>query len=256
MTNLLALRNLTVRYGSHTVVQDVHVSLESGQWLMLVGPNGAGKSTVLNAISQSVAYTGEVLVGGVDARSIRPQALARQVGVLMQNNAPSYGFTVEEVVSLGRYAHRRGAFTGGEDDAAAVQRALCAVGMEQRSAQSVLALSGGELQRTFLAQVLAQDPKILLLDEPTNHLDLAYQKQTFALIRDWLKLPGRAAVSVVHDLSLARAFGTHALLLHEGKQIGLGPISEVLTREQLQRVYAIDVYAWMQTMLSQWEPGS
>ena len=72
----------------------------------------------------------------------------------------------------------------------------------------MLTLSGGELQRTFLAQVLAQDPKLLLLDEPTNHLDLIYQKQIFALIGSWLREPGRAVVSVVHDLSLARSFGT------------------------------------------------
>ena len=122
--------------------------------------------------------------------------------------------------------------------------------MAQRSA---LTLSGGELQRAFLAQVFAQDPKLLLLDEPTNHLDLVYQKQVFALIQDWLKKGHRAVVSVVHDLSLAKAYGSHALLLDRGRVLAFGTVKEVLTRENLARVYKMDVYEWMQRMLEQWE---
>ena len=115
-----------------------------------------------------------------------------------------------------------------------------------------LTLSGGELQRTFLAQVLAQDPKLLLLDEPTNHLDLIYQKQIFALIGSWLREPGRAVVSVVHDLSLARSFGTDALLMDHGRQIAHGPAAQVLTPERLNAVYGMDVPAWMRSLYAQW----
>ena len=116
----------------------------------------------------------------------------------------------------------------------------------------MLTLSGGELQRTFLAQVLAQDPKLLLLDEPTNHLDLIYQKQIFALISSWLREPGRAVVSVVHDLSLARSFGTDALLMDHGRQIAHGSAAQVLTPERLNAVYGMDVPAWMRSLYAQW----
>ena len=119
--------------------------------------------------------------------------------------------------------------------------------------QSALTLSGGELQRTFLAQVFAQDPRLLLLDEPTNHLDLIYQKQVFSLISDWIKTPGRAVVSVVHDLSLAKAFGTHALLMDHGQGLACGAAAEVLSPARLDPVYGMDVAAWMQKMLSQWQ---
>ena len=119
----------------------------------------------------------------------------------------------------------------------------------------MLNLSGGELQRTFLAQVFAQDPKLLLLDEPTNHLDLVYQKQVFGLIADWVKQPGRAVVSVVHDLSLARAFGSDALLMHKGKTVAQGHVDPVLAPANLDPVYGMDVYEWMSTMLSQWKKG-
>ena len=124
--------------------------------------------------------------------------------------------------------------------------------LQDKRSQSVLTLSGGELQRTFLAQVLAQNPKLLLLDEPTNHLDLIYQKQIFALVSRWLQTPGRAVVSVVHDLSLARAFGTDALLIDHGKAVACGSAVEVLNKKHLDPVYGMDVGAWMRGLYGQW----
>jgi iron complex transport system ATP-binding protein len=116
-----------------------------------------------------------------------------------------------------------------------------------------LTLSGGELQRTFLAQLFAQNPQLLILDEPTNHLDLVYQKQTFELIRKWIEKTGGAVISVVHDLSLAKAYGTDALLLDKGQVIASGRIDKVLTSEKLSHVYSMDVYKWMNKMLSGWQ---
>ena len=117
----------------------------------------------------------------------------------------------------------------------------------------MLTLSGGELQRTFLAQIFAQNPQILILDEPTNHLDLVYQQRTFELINEWLKTPGRAVISVVHDLNLAKAYGTSVLLLNHGKTVSHGTPNEALSAETLMSVYNMDVQKWMKTMLSQWE---
>ncbi|MDR2620155.1 MAG: ABC transporter ATP-binding protein, partial [Propionibacteriaceae bacterium] len=143
--------------------------------------------------------------------------------------------------------------TRSDADEAAIERAIALTGLEPFLDQSVLTLSGGELQRTFLAQLFAQDPQILLLDEPTNHLDLAYQEQEFDLIREWLKQPGRAVMSVVHDLSLAKSYGTRAVLLHEGRVVADGPVLEALSGARLAAVYGMDVFAWMRKMLTQWE---
>lgn len=251
---MLTGKDITVRYGDHTVVEHLSFSLREGQWLMLVGPNGAGKSTLINAIAQGVPCSGEILLEGRSIRSYKPAQLAQKVGVLSQHNHVGYSYTVEEVVSLGRYAHSRG-FLSGRDDGSEdhVENALRLTGMEPLRNASVLTLSGGELQRTFLAQVFAQDPQILILDEPANHLDLVYQKHIFSLIDQWLQQPGRAVISVVHDLSLARRYGTHAILMHRGRSVIQGEISAVLTPENLQLVYEMDVYAWMREMLSQWQ---
>ena len=174
--------------------------------------------------------------------------------MLSQSHAMGYGFTVGAVVRLGRYAYSPGLFSGsGEEDEPMVARALELTGLTRFADQNVLTLSGGELQRTFLAQLFAQDPSVLLLDEPTNHLDLVYQKQVFELIAEWVKTPGRAVVSVVHDLSLARAYGTHGLLLDGGQTAAIGEIDAVFAPEHINKAYAMDVPAWMRRMLAQWQ---
>ena len=252
--SLLDVKNLTVRYGEKTIVDGAAFSLEEGGWLMIVGPNGAGKSTIVNAISQGVPYTGEVRVLDKDVRRYRAHELAKLVGVLAQTHAMGYGFTVGSVVRLGRYAYAPGLFSAGHaEDDDAVEQALALTGLTQIVDQNVLTLSGGELQRTFLAQLFAQNPRVLLLDEPTNHLDLVYQKQVFELIRVWLKTPGRAVVSVVHDLSLARAYGSHALLLDGGRTLSYGAIADVFSPDNLDRAYHMDVSAWMRGLLGQWQ---
>ncbi|MBR2605271.1 MAG: ABC transporter ATP-binding protein [Clostridia bacterium] len=250
---MLKVENLSVAYGDLTILKDVSFSLEPGEWLMIVGPNGAGKSTLINAITGGVPAKGDVIFEGRNTRTMKPHELARGIGVLAQSHFVGYSFSVEEVVRLGRYAYAPSIFSrhSGEEDA--VRQALEQTGMWEQRRQSVLTLSGGELQRTFLAQTFCQDPRLLLLDEPTNHLDLVYQKQVFELIQDWLKQKGRAVVSVVHDLSLARAYGTRALLLDRGQVVADGPMDTVFSNEILDRVYRMDVRDWMLRMLDQWK---
>jgi len=250
---MLQGNNLSVQYGAQTAVNRVSFSLRPGQWLMLAGPNGAGKSTLIRAVAQTIPYTGRITLDGRDLRSLRPMERARQIAVLSQHNSAQYGYTVEEIVQLGRYAHRKGFLSSkpeGEDQR--VDSALALTGLTEYRHRSVLTLSGGELQRVFLAQVFAQDPKVLLLDEPANHLDLPYQQHIFSLLSDWLREPGRAVLSVVHDLSLAKKYGTHALLMHRGNSVAYGETNAVLTPSNLQSVYGMDVSAWMRDLLSRW----
>ena len=193
---MLKAENVTVRYGARTVVQDLSFELKEGEWLMLVGPNGAGKSTLIEAIAGGVPYAGKITLAGRNIRAFRASELARRIGVLAQKNAVSYAYSVEEVVSLGRYAHASGFLASRDDD-------------------------GGERVERAL--------------ELTGLTELR-----------------RAMVSVVHDLSLARKYGTHAVLMHRGQCAAQGKIGDVMTAEKLQAVYEMDVYGWMREMLGQW----
>ncbi|MBO4359558.1 MAG: ABC transporter ATP-binding protein [Eubacteriaceae bacterium] len=255
MSAVLEVKDLGVSFGDYSIVRNVSFTVNEGEWVILAGPNGAGKSTVVNAVSKLTDFTGTVLLSGRDIRGIKHTEFARTVSVLSQYHYVSYPFTVREVVSLGRYSHTKGFLNSSSDEQGEefIEKAMEETGVSHLADKSVLQLSGGELQRTFLAQIFAQDPKLLILDEPTNHLDLVYQKQIFELIGRWIKGSGRAVVAVVHDLSLAKANGTHAVLMNRGEIVTRGPIHEVFSRENLNSVYQLDVYKWMKEMYSQWD---
>lgn len=249
---MLRVQNLSVRHGAHTLLDGVSFTVGQGEWLMLSGPNGAGKTTLIRALSRTIPYEGLVSVGGEVTAGMKTAEFARRVAVLDQSHAVGYAFTVEEVVRLGRYAYG-GAFGSGDAQGdSRIEEALRHPGLASLRRRRVTTLSGGEIQRVFLAQCLAQNPRLLLLDEPTSHLDLPHQKELFALLGDWLKTPGRAVVSVVHDLSLARAFGTGAALLGGGKLIACGAVRDVFSDANLASVYGMDVRGWMRGLLERW----
>ena len=251
---MLKAEHLTVRYGEKTVLNDLSLEIRAGEWWVIVGPNGAGKSTLAGALGRTVPYEGTVTLESRDIRKIPAQEYARKVGILSQNHSAVYGFTVEEVVGLGRYARETGFLRKGDPDGAGkIEEALALTGLADMRKRNMLTLSGGECQRVFLAQVFCQDPEILILDEPANHLDLPFQQELFSMIGEWLKTPGRAVITVMHDLSLARKYGTHALLMNGGKCIAEGAASGVLTREALEQAYGMDVYSWMRELLDQWK---
>ena len=257
---MLEVKDISVRYGSSYILNGLSFQVNAGDWMMLIGPNGAGKSTSLGAIAQTIPCMGEILIEGIPARTLKPKELARKVGFLSQQHYVGYSFRVEDVVRLGCYSRRRSFLKNSPDNTEkAVEDALALTGMEPLRNRSVLHLSGGELQRTFLAQVLAQDPDILLLDEPANHLDLIYQQQVFSLIDAWRKCggqnpdaPKRAVISVVHDLSLARRYGTCAVLMDKGRAVASGKIDEVMTPEHLNAVYGTDVKRWIRSLYEAW----
>ena len=214
----LTAEHVSVLRGRTEIVHDVSFSVSDGQWLMICGPNGAGKSTLLSAVSQELPYAGLVTLDGTDLRRMKPRPLARRMAMLRQLSDLAYAYTVEEVVAMGRYAHR-GLLQADNGGAEAVERALQAV---------------------------------QLLDEPGNHLDLRFQQELFLLIDAWRREPGHAVVSVVHDLSLARKFGTHALLLSSGRG-AYGEISAILTPSALESAWQMDVVGWLQSLGDVWQ---
>ena len=256
---MISVQNLEVKYGDTVIVKDIAFEVPTGSWMMIVGPNGAGKSTIVKAMAQSIPYTGQVIIDGADAAKMDSRELARKMGVLSQEHYVGYGFTAEEVIRLGGYSRRGRRFLKkqeqeqGESFEVLFKQAVEKTGMEPFLKQSVLKLSGGELQRTFLAQLFAQDPEILVLDEPTNHLDIIYQKQIMEMVDDWRKERGRTVISVVHDLSLAKMFGTDVLVTDGGRLVRSGPAGEILTSETLDPVYGMDVAAWIRSMADMWK---
>jgi ABC-2 type transport system ATP-binding protein len=225
---MLEVKNLTVKIGDHLIVDQVSFPVKERQWLMIVGPNGAGKSTIVNAISQGVPYTGSILFEGIDIAGCKPVDRAKLLGVLMQYHFVGYSFTVEEVVKLGRYSYAPGIFSklDGESNKK-ITEAMEQTGILSLKNQSVLTLSGGELQRTFLAQIFAQDPRLLILDEPTVGLD---PKQIIE-IRKLIKALGREHTIILssHILPEVSAVCERVVIINKGE------IAAVDTPENLSK---------------------
>ena len=251
---MLKVKNLYVEINNKKIIEDMSFELLENQILMVIGPNGAGKTTLIKAIMQNIHYKGSVMLENKDIRGISAHELARQIGVLMQKHEPQFPYSVYSIVSMGRYVHTKGLMKNITDiDKEKIEEAMQMTGVGHLKNQSITTLSGGELQRVFLAQLFAQDPGILILDEPTNHLDLQYQLAIFDIVKKWAQKPSRAVIAVVHDLNLVHCYGSHALLLNEGKTFAKGKVKDVMTRDNLEKVYKVDIIAWMKQQQKYWE---
>jgi len=242
----LAARDITVAYGDTAVVHGAGLEIRPGCVTVLVGPNGSGKSTLLRTMARlQAARSGSLALveegAETDALDLSLRRFARRVALLTQGRPTPGGLSVRDVVEFGRYPHR-GRFGGADPEGrAAVDRALDLTGLVALADRGVDQLSGGQLQRVWLASCLAQETGVLLLDEPTTYLDLRYQVELLDLVRD-LADDGRIAVGVVlHDLDQAAALADTVALLSDGRIVKTGTPSEVLTPDLLTEVYGIPV---------------
>ncbi|MDN6242257.1 ABC transporter ATP-binding protein, partial [Corynebacterium variabile] len=220
----------------------VSVSFSPGTVTALVGPNGSGKSTLLRSLARLHPVTaGAVTLDGHDTTLLSSKAFARRVTLFAQSRPTPDGLTVAEVVAFGRHPHRK-RFAGLTDaDQAAIDHALEITGLTGKRERPASALSGGEMQRVWLAACLAQDTGVLLLDEPTNHLDLRFQTEILDLLRDLAEDRQTTVGVVLHDLDHAVRVADEVLLLHEGRVHAAGTPVEVFTAENISLAYGVPV---------------
>ncbi|WP_213422197.1 adenosylcobinamide amidohydrolase [Bhargavaea massiliensis] len=244
---MLDVKELTGGYDGTPVVRSVSFMVEAGTVLGILGPNGSGKSTLLKMLSGLLpADSGSVEIGGKPISGYSRKAFARQVAVLPQLQADTFSHSVYQTVSLGRYPHQTGLFAGwSEEDERAVQKAMDQMGIAKYRDTEIEFMSGGERQRVFVAQALAQEAPVLLLDEPTNHLDIAHQQQLLDTIRRQATENGLTVISVFHDVNLASLYCDRLLLMDRGEVAALGTPDEVIDEQKMEMVYAARVRAGM-----------
>ncbi|SEB02110.1 iron complex transport system ATP-binding protein [Alkalimonas amylolytica] len=231
---VLQLHNVSLQLGQRTVLEQVSCSVTTGRTLGIVGPNGAGKSSLLRLLYGEIqASQGQVLFHNKVINTYRRAELARQMAVVMQSPVPVFNLTTEQMVMLGLVPHKRWFDPTTSQDHHQLQLALEKTGLLALRSKKLAELSGGELQRAFIARALVQNAKVLLLDEPTNHLDVHYQHQILQLIRQ-LNL---TIVCCLHDLNLAASYCDDILLLDQGRVQAFGPAEQVLTPKRLTRVF-------------------
>ncbi|MBM7803625.1 iron complex transport system ATP-binding protein [Curtobacterium luteum] len=253
----LHARDVTVGYHGEDVVHAASLELAGSSVTALVGPNGSGKSTLLRTVARlQQARSGAVDLRGatdaheassapdtdvVDGLALTPKAFARQVALLTQGRPVPGGLRVRDLVAFGRHPYR-GRFGGQDPDGqTVVAHALDVTGLTSLAERPADELSGGQLQRVWLASCLAQQTGVLLLDEPTTYLDLRYQVELLDLVRDLADHHGTAVGVVLHDLDQAAAVADRLVLLRAGVVVADGTPAEVLEADRLSDVYGIRV---------------
>jgi iron complex transport system ATP-binding protein len=250
---MLEIRNLYCGYNGADVIKNISLEAGRGEILCIAGPNGCGKTTLLKAIAHILHYRGSISVDSREVSSFSRKTLARKIAVMSQGQEIYFPFTVTDTVALGRYAHSEKYISSlSQEDRILIAEILEKLGLSDVKDRLINELSGGQLQRVFLARTLVQDPEIILLDEPTNHLDLKYQVELLRGLADWARGNDRTVIAVLHDLNLSRRFADTMALMRDGEIAATGIPGEVLGREMLESVYGMDVHSFMLQLLSAW----
>ena len=234
----LEVSGLSYRTGGATLLRGVSFAAGPGEFVGVVGPNGAGKSTLLRTIAGLLRPSeGRVAVGGFEPTRERA-AVARQLAFIPQSLPDTHGFTALEIVLTGRNPHLGRLEFEGPRDVEIALRCMERTGTAQFANRDAATLSGGELQRVFVARALAQEPRVLILDEPTANLDVRHQFEVFAILAGLAK-DGVNVVAAVHDLQLAARSCSRLLLMQDGQVVADGPPEEVLTAENIARAFGV-----------------
>lgn len=238
----ITVDNLTFKYGSSTILEEISFALKSGEFVGIVGPNGSGKSTLLkNMAALLTAARGDILLDGRSLGSWSRRELARQLALVGQGSGAGFNFLVEDVVAMGRHPYQDRFSSISESDRQAVGRAMHLTGCYHLRERQIFTLSGGEQQRVILARALAQETPCLLLDEPTSFLDLGYQIELLELLQSLNSREQKTVVVVMHDLNLAARYCRRLFMLHQGKIYASGTPEAVLTRKNILEVYRTEV---------------
>lgn len=250
---MIEVKNIYCGYENKKIIKDLSFNVNNGENLCIVGPNGCGKSTLLKSIANIIEYEGSVKIDNKEVSSFSRIDLAKKVALMSQTSQIYFPYTVYDTVSLGRYAYSKGAFSKlSLTDKRIIVDSMKKVGIYELKDKLITELSGGQLQRVFLAKIFAQDPDIILLDEPTNHLDFKNQIDLLENLNEWVKTNNKIVIGVLHDLNLVQYFADKVLMIQSGKVVSYGRPEDVLKGEILNDIYGMDIKEFMVNILQKW----
>lgn len=235
----LEVTAVSISIEAKRIVEDVYLRVEPGEIVGLIGPNGSGKSTLLRSIYRMLKpEAGYVRLGEEDVWKMSARDSAQRTGVVVQESASDFEFTVADVVMMGRTPHKGLLELDSQQDEDIVIDSLSRVNMLPFANRFYGTLSGGEKQRVLMARALAQQPKLLVLDEPTNHLDIRYQLEILDLVQNL----GLTTLVTLHDLNLAAIYCHRLFMLKAGHIVASGAPAEVLTPANLRHVFEVEAF--------------
>lgn len=236
----MEIEKVSKQYGKKSVVTEVDLPITEGKMTAFIGPNGAGKSTLLSMMSRLIEKDGgEIYIDGDEVKTWKQTELAKKLSILKQANSVSLKITVRELVAFGRFPYSKGRLSA--TDNAKIDEALAYLGLNELQAEAIDTLSGGQLQRAYIAMVFAQDTDYILLDEPLNNLDMNYAVQMMQTLRRLVDEHGKTVVIVLHDINFAASYADEIVAMKDGKIFRRGLTDEVIQKEVLDSLYEMNV---------------
>lgn len=236
--SILQAEHISKSYGSRSVLNDVSLTVRPGEWVGIIGPNGSGKSTLLSLLSGADSPAGgRIELKGRSLRSYTRKALSQTMAVLLQEPLPPIGYSVREVVEMGRFPYQSWLGSEAEDSEPYIDSIMERLQLTELEERPIDRLSGGQGQRVALAKLMAQSPSIVLLDEPTTYLDIRYQVQFMDVVCAWQQDCGLTVVSVLHDLNLAALYCDRLVVVHEGRIAADGTPEELMSPDVIERYF-------------------
>ncbi|WP_295160858.1 ABC transporter ATP-binding protein [uncultured Brachyspira sp.] len=248
---MIEVKGLSIDYYNEKyVLKDISFEVLKNESLCIIGPNGCGKSTLLKSLCRIVDFKGDILINNENIRKIDAY---KTIALMSQMSAIYFGYSVYDTVMMGRYFNYKDKLLSmpSREDKDFVIYYMDKLKIMHLKDKIITELSGGELQRVFLARTLVQNPSIILMDEPTNHLDLNSQIELIYNLKDWVQNGSRCIISVLHDINSVFNFADKLLILKNGSLEYFGSIKN-FDISLLNRVYDIDVAGYMSKSFQKW----
>ncbi len=236
---MIELKNVSYGYNKNKILKGIDMQFERGKLYAIIGPNGCGKTTLVRLLANlNLPQNGEILLNSKPYSNHKRKELAKNIALLPQGRHTPQ-MQVYDIVASGRYPYLDISRRMTEADRKAVETAMLKTDTLQFANREALSLSGGELQRLYLAMLLAQDTPCVLLDEPTTYLDISCRFQVMEILRS-MRNDGKCVITVLHDLELALKFADEVIVMSEGTVVSKATPEKLVKSGVIESVFGVE----------------
>lgn len=242
MDPILKVEKIGFKYYKTSVLKDIDFNVEKGSFISILGPNGSGKTTLLKNICGLLKpESGSITLSNKNLLDFKQKDLAKTVAVVHQTKDVGFNFTVFDTVLMGRFPYIKRFEGETAKDIEITKEAMVSTGLWELKDKDIREISGGEKQRVMIARALVQEPELLILDEPIAHLDIKHQINILELCKKQNREKNITIITSLHDINLAGRYSDYIILLNKGQVIAQDRAEKVLTVENIESVYEIQV---------------